>query len=128
MKLFIAIALCAALNFATVRPAFAQAQQTPPAQTPEPAPINLMPADTPIKLRLMQTVSSGVAKVNDTIGFEAIEETRLGDHVVIKQGALAFGTVTVAHPKRSFGRAGQLSINIDYVRLANGEGKNQSRG
>ncbi|MEO6391463.1 MAG: PEGA domain-containing protein [Pyrinomonadaceae bacterium] len=118
---FASIALCATFGLTGISPALAQTQRTPPPQLPEPAPSNLMPADTPIKLRLMQTVSSGVAKVNDTVGFEAIEETRLGDRVVIKQGALAFGTVTVAHPKRSFGRAGQLSINIDYVRLANGD-------
>jgi hypothetical protein len=51
----------------------------------------------------------------------SIEEIKIGNLVVIPQGAIAIGTVTEARPKKSFGRAGKLNVNIDYVRLINGD-------
>src|SRR5712691_2587066 len=46
---------------------------------------------------------------------------KVGNVVVVERGAMAIATVTEAHPKRRMGRAGKLNINIDYVRLVNGE-------
>jgi hypothetical protein len=80
-----------------------------------------IPEDTPVRLRLSQTLSSATAKVNDKVDFEVVEEIKVGSLVVIPQGATAIGTVTEAHTKKSFGRAGKLNVNIDYVRLANGD-------
>ena len=39
---------------------------------------------------------------------------------VIAKGAQAVGTVTMAEPKRTMGRAGKLDVNIDSVRLIDG--------
>lgn len=77
--------------------------------------------DTPVRLRLTQTLSSGTAKLNDKVDFEVIEEIKVGNTVLITQGATAIGTVTEARSKKSFGRAGKLNVNIDYVRLVNGD-------
>jgi hypothetical protein len=77
--------------------------------------------DTPVRLRLTQTLSSGTSKVNDKVDFEVVEEVKVGDLVVIPQGGTAIATVTEAKPKKSFGRSGKLNVNIDYVRLVNGE-------
>jgi len=77
--------------------------------------------DTPVRLRLTQTLSSGTAKLNDKVDFEVIEEIKVGNLVVIPQGATAIGTVTEARSKKSFGRAGKLNVNIDYVRLVSGD-------
>ncbi len=77
--------------------------------------------DTPVRLRLAQTLSSGTSKVNDKVDFEVVEDVKIGDLVVIPQGGTAIATVTEAKPKRSFGRSGKLNVNIDYVRLVNGE-------
>ena len=41
--------------------------------------------------------------------------------VVIPRGSTAWGTVTEAEHKRRMGRAGKLNLNIDKVRLADGE-------
>lgn len=98
--------------FATAMfPRFAVAQQT----------TVTLPEDTPIKLRLTQTVSSGTAKINDRVDFEVVEDVKVGDTIVIQHGAPAIATVTDAHAKRNLGRSGKLNINIDYVRLANGD-------
>lgn len=77
--------------------------------------------DTPVRLRLLQNLSSGTSKVNDKVDFEVIEEVKVKNVVVIPQGATAIATVTEAQPKRRFGRAGKLNVNIDYVRLVNGD-------
>jgi hypothetical protein len=82
---------------------------------------SFIPEDTPVRLRLSQTLSSATAKVNDKVDFEVVEEIKVGNLVVIPQGATAIGTVTEAHTKKSFGRAGKLNVNIDYVRLVNGD-------
>ncbi len=77
--------------------------------------------DTPVRLRLGQSLTSATAKVNDKVDFEVVEDIKIGNVVVIAQGATAIGTVTEARTKKSFGRAGKLNVNIDFVRMANGD-------
>jgi len=76
---------------------------------------------TPIKIRITRTISSADAKVDETVDFEVLEETKIGEVVVIPRGGIAWGTVTEAQPRRRLGRAGKLSVNIDSVRLVSGE-------
>jgi len=77
--------------------------------------------DTPVKLKLTRTMSSKDAKANEKVDFEVLEDIKVRDVVVVKQGAVAIATVTEAQPKRRMGRAGKLNINIDYVQLVDGE-------
>ena len=76
---------------------------------------------TPIKLRLSRTISSSDAQVNDKVDFDVLEEVKVGDIVVIPKGSVAWGTVTEAQSKRRMARGGKLDMNIDDVRLADGE-------
>lgn len=76
--------------------------------------------DTPVRIKLTRTISSKDAKVGDKVDFEVIEDIRIKDVLVVKQGAMAIATVTKAQPKRRLGRSGKLDINIDYVQLADG--------
>ena len=76
---------------------------------------------TPIKIRITRTISSADAQVDDKVDFEVLEETKIGDVVVIPRGGIAWGTVTEAQSKRRMGRAGKLNVNIDSVRLVSGE-------
>ncbi|HXZ26840.1 MAG TPA: PEGA domain-containing protein [Terriglobales bacterium] len=76
---------------------------------------------TPVKLRIGRTVSSADAQVGETVDFEVLEEVRVGDLVVVPKGGLAWATVTEAQPKRRLGRAGKLGLNIDSVKLVDGE-------
>jgi hypothetical protein len=89
--------------------------------TPQEAKAPFLAEDTPVRLRLMQTLSSGTSKVNDKVDFEVVEDVKVGNTVVIPQGGTAIATVTEAKGKKSFGRSGKLNVNIDYVRLANGD-------
>lgn len=75
---------------------------------------------TPIKLRVGRTLSSADAKVGDSVDFEVLEEVKVANVVVIPKGGTAIATVTQAQPKKRMGRGGKLDVNIDYVRLVDG--------
>jgi hypothetical protein len=77
--------------------------------------------DTPVRIKIARTMSSKDARVDERVDFEVLEDVKVGDVIVIPRGAMAIATVTEAHPKRRMGRAGKLKMNIDYVRLANGD-------
>jgi PEGA domain-containing protein len=76
---------------------------------------------TPLKLRISRTVSSADAHVGDTVDFDVLEEVTVGGLVVIPKAGVAWGTVTEAESKRRMARGGKLNMNIDSVRLLDGE-------
>ena len=76
---------------------------------------------TPVKLRIARTVSSADSRVGETVDFEVLEEIRVGTMLVVPKGGLALATITAAQAKRRMGHGGKLDINIDHVRLVDGE-------
>ena len=98
-------------------------QQTAPQQPTASSTSNKFVLDdgTPIKLRLDRNLSSADAKTGDSIDFEVLEEVKVNDVVVIPKGNIAIGTVTAAEHKKRMARGGKLDIEIDYVKLADGE-------
>src|SRR6266851_778730 len=81
----------------------------------------LLEDGTPVKLRIARTVSSADAHVGETVDFEVLEEVRLGTFLMIPKGGVAWATVTEAQSKRRMARGGKLDMNIDSVRLVDGE-------
>ena len=75
---------------------------------------------TPVRLRLMENVSSADAHEGQTVDFEVSEPVLNQGLVVIPKGAVALGKVTKSRPKHRFGRGGELEISVDSVRLADG--------
>ncbi len=76
---------------------------------------------TPVKLRLTRTISSASAQVGDRVDFDVLDAISVNGMIVIPKGSIAWGTVTAAQKKRRMGRGGKLNVNIDSVRLADGE-------
>jgi hypothetical protein len=76
---------------------------------------------TPVKLRLQRTLSSADAQVDDRVDFDVLEEIKVNGVLVIPKGSVALGTVTEAKAKGRMARGGKLDVNIDSVRLADGE-------
>lgn len=100
------------------------ASQTPAPTTPSPSkpPLTFgLTEDTPVRLKLTRTMSSHDATLNEKVDFEVLEDVKIGEVVVIKQGGMAIATVTEAQPKRRMARGGKLNINIDYIQLIDGE-------
>jgi hypothetical protein len=76
---------------------------------------------TPIKLRLGRTISSADEKVGNEVDFDTLEEITINGVVIIPKGSIATGTITEADHKKNMGRAGKMDVNIDSVRMADGE-------
>jgi hypothetical protein len=76
---------------------------------------------TPVRLRINRNLSSADATVGENIDFEVLDDVKVEDVVVIARGGHAIGTVTQAQSKRRMARGGKLDVNIDFVRLTNGE-------
>src|SRR6266404_3978170 len=76
---------------------------------------------TPVKMKLNRNLSSGSDKKGDQVDFEVLEDVKVGDSIVIPRGGIAWGTITEAEPKKRMGRGGKLDVNIDAVRLVDGE-------
>jgi len=52
---------------------------------------------------------------------DRLEDVKVKDLIVIPRGGIAWATVTEAQHKRRMARGGKLNVNIDDVRLADGE-------
>ncbi len=76
---------------------------------------------TPIKLVLSENLSSADAQVGQEVSFEVVEDVLIQGIVVIPKGSTAWATITAAEHKRRLGRAGKLDLNLDKVRLSDGE-------
>ncbi|RSL15144.1 PEGA domain-containing protein [Edaphobacter aggregans] len=110
--------------------AFGQKDKAPvvPAVAPVAAPVvsgppppNTLQDGTAIKLRLAENLTSATAKAGQQVSFEVLEEVDVEGVPVIAKGAQALATVTTAEAKKSMGRGGKLDVNIDSVRLIDGE-------
>lgn len=128
------VAVFLVLLLASGDPAFCQqsntpsppvGQQTGPAQDnanpTAPPPPNTLLDGTTVKLRLGQNLSSETSKTGDQVPFEVIDEVLVQGVVVIPKGGQALATITNAEPKKRMGRGGKLDVNVDSVRLADGE-------
>ncbi len=97
-------------------------QQPEPASQPVKPPLAFGLDDgTPVRLRINRTISSEDAKVGDTVDFEVLEDVNSHDVILIPRGGIALATITEAQSKRRMGRAGKLNVNIDNVKLVDGE-------
>ena len=82
---------------------------------------SVLPEGTKVRVRLDQSISSATAEQGQTVEFTVTDQIKLGDQVVIPEGARATGTVTQAQEKRRMGRAGKLDFSIDRVKTVDNQ-------
>lgn len=75
---------------------------------------------TQVRLKLMEAINSGTAQAGQVISFEVLDDVKIGDALVIAEGATAWGTIVEAEAKKSMGRAGKLAFRLDYVKAVDG--------
>jgi hypothetical protein len=75
---------------------------------------------TPVRIRLLRTVSSSEAQQGDTVDCQTLGDVTLDGTIIIPTGSKAIATVTIAEPRKSLARSGRLALNIDYVQLPEG--------
>jgi hypothetical protein len=118
-----------AVAVTTAEPIAAPATQpeTAPASMPQPPTDALAPKgflledSTPVHLVISENLSSASAVTGQTVEFEVVDDIVVNGFLVIPRGSTAWATVTEAEHKRHLGKPGKLDINIDKVRLADGE-------
>ena len=76
---------------------------------------------TPIRLRLNRNLSSADARTGDNVDFEVLDDLKVDDVMLVARGGTAIATVTDAEHKKRMARGGKLDVNIDYMRLVNGD-------
>ena len=131
-----AVAFCLVFALVCGTPAFSQAPAAAPvpvvqdgiakavpvvAAPSAPPPPNTLLDGTAVKLRLAENLSSEKNKTGDQVPFEVVDEVVVDGVVVVPKGAQAIATVTNASPKKSMGRGGKLDVNVDSMRLVDGE-------
>ena len=130
MRVACSLALSALLLFSNSLQSAAQSQQETKEQQPAKTPATTslkqplafgLENGAPIKLRLTRNLSSADATTGDRVDFEVLEDVKVKDVIVVPRGGLALATITEAQHKRRMARGGKLDVNIDEVRLADGE-------
>lgn len=86
-----------------------------------PAETVVLQDSTPVRLRLKHALSSADAKPGQRIDFEVVDDVVVSDLVIIPSGTVALGTITGAEKKKWMARGGKLEIDVDFVRLRDGE-------
>lgn len=77
--------------------------------------------NTPVRVKLVKTISSADARVGTAVEFEVLDDIFVQGIPVLIKGSKAGGVIAIAEPKKRFGRAGILAFSITSVRLADGE-------
>src|SRR6266568_1583978 len=107
-----ALALCCS--------AFGQAQQ-PQANTSSAGKQTVLPAATPVRLRIAQTLSSKSAKAGEVVELEVMRDVRVDDLLVIPRHTPASGVLTQALSSRRLSRGGSMTIELKSVKTITGE-------
>jgi hypothetical protein len=74
-----------------------------------------------VRLKLKHAISSADAHRSDNVEFEVLDDIYLNGVQVIAKGGTAIAIVAEAQAKRRMARGGKLDINIDHLRLTDGE-------
>jgi hypothetical protein len=75
---------------------------------------------TVVKLKTLIELKGNELKVGDKIDLELAEPIIINDKIVIKPGARATGTVSMAAGSKGLGKKGKLDFTIDYLYLTGG--------
>ncbi len=95
---------------------FAAAQET------SAIPVRLIiPDQTRVKLQLAESVSSAHARLGDRLDFIVTRDVNIEGFTVITAGTLARSSVTGVKGKRPLGIGGNVTLELDSVKLATGD-------
>lgn len=80
-----------------------------------------IPDGTKVRVQLDQTLTSATADEGQQVQLTVIDKIRVGDVIVIDEGARVTGTVVMAKEKGRMGKSGKLDFSIDRARAVDGE-------
>jgi hypothetical protein len=81
---------------------------------------------TDVNLVFAQDLSSKTSSEGDRVTLTLVDDLKVGDMVVAKAGSKAIGEVTKAEKSGMMGKAGELNIRLNYLKV--GDNKIKLRG
>jgi len=72
---------------------------------------------TQFSIKFAQEVSSASAVVGDEFAIETVDSVTMADGRVLPAGLIGVGEVTAAHKRGMMGKAGELSVRLDYLKV-----------
>lgn len=81
----------------------------------------VIPDGTPVKLRLLRTITSTHARRGDRLDFEVVKDVTVNGFTVIRAGSMASGSVAHINGRRLAGLGGKVVVELDSVELVTGE-------
>jgi hypothetical protein len=81
---------------------------------------------TEIELKFVDALSSKTAAEGDPVNLTLAEDIKVGDVVVAKAGAKAVGTISHAKKAGMMGKAGELNMRIEHIKV--GDNRIRLRG
>jgi hypothetical protein len=81
---------------------------------------------TDVNLRFAQDLSSKTASDGDPVTLTLVDDLKVGTFIVAKAGSKAFGEVTNSKRAGMMGKAGELNLRLDYLKV--GDTKIKLRG
>jgi hypothetical protein len=97
-----------------------------PLTTSVPAGTVMLREGTDVPLKFAQALSSKSAAEGDPVALTLDEDLKVGDVVVAKAGSKAFGEVYNVKKSGMMGKAGELNVRLDYLKV--GDSKIKLRG
>jgi hypothetical protein len=85
----------------------------------KPSPEFTLRNNTPIHVKVMQTLSSTSTHLGDKVQMEVVDDVVVDGLLVIAKGAAAAGSVTEVSPKKRMGHGGVVGVSVSSVRLSN---------
>jgi hypothetical protein len=80
-----------------------------------------VPANTAIRVRTKNEISSETAHVGDDVQMEVLGDVIVNGYVVIREGASAVAQISRVKEARSMGRRGNVALTLKYVEAVTGE-------
>jgi hypothetical protein len=81
---------------------------------------------TDVNLQFAQDLNSKTSSEGDPVTLTLVDDVKVGNVVVAKAGSKAIGEVTKAEKSGMMGKAGELNIRLDYLKV--GDAKIKLRG
>jgi hypothetical protein len=70
-----------------------------------------------VHLKFAESISSKTANEGDSVNLLLADDLKIGDIVVAKAGAKAVGTITHAKKAGMMGKAGELNMRLEYLKV-----------
>jgi hypothetical protein len=110
-------AVLAPPSTAPVEAPTARPSAPPPPPEPEPARMVTVPAETPLRLTLLDDLASDTSKVEDRVSARVASDVHVGGETIIPEGSRVAGVVTYAQPSAKVKGRAALTVRFRTVTI-----------